>query len=87
MCSGFVRGALVDNGWRAIFYAVLLSLLVVFFSSMALHAFHHGTGELTFQNAMLDNVKLVLGALLGLVTGYTMGRSNPDKGSNEKPSA
>ena len=69
----------MDNGFRPIFYAVLLSLLVVFFTIASLHAFHHGQGDVTFQNAMLDNVKLVLGALLGLVTGYQMGKNSNDK--------
>jgi hypothetical protein len=65
--------------YKSIFYPLLLTAIVVYFSELALHGFHHGPTDAPFLSAMLDNVKLVLGALLGLVTGYTLGKSDNDK--------
>jgi hypothetical protein len=68
--------------FKSIFYPVLLTGVVIYFSSLGLHAFHHGGPDAIFETAMLDNTKLVLGALLGLVTGYVAG-----KAANDKPDA
>lgn len=68
--------------YKAIFYPILLTGIVVYFSTLGLHAFHHGGTDAAFETAMLDNTKLVLGALLGLVTGYQLG-----KGSDDKPTS
>lgn len=65
---------------KSLFYPVLLTAILVYFSMLGLHALHHGPTDTPFLTAMLDNTKLVLGALLGLVTGYQMG-----KGSNDTP--
>lgn len=65
---------------KSLFYPVLLTGILVYFSLLGLHALHHGAQDGPFQTAMLDNTKLVLGALLGLVTGYVAG-----KGSNDSP--
>jgi hypothetical protein len=67
---------------KSLFYPVLLTAVLVYFSLLGLHALHHGATDTVFETAMLDNTKLVLGALLGLVTGYQIGR-----GSNDKPAA
>ena len=60
---------------KSLFYPILLTGVIVFFSVLALHAFHHGGADAPFEAAMLDNTKLVLGALLGLVTGYVAGKA------------
>ena len=67
---------------KMLFYPLLLTGVVVYFSILALHGFHFGPNGHEFELAMLDNTKLVLGALLGLVTGYQIG-----KASNDKPAA
>lgn len=67
---------------KMLFYPLLLTAIVVYFSTLAVHGFHYGPYGKDFEAAMLDNTKLVLGALLGLVTGYQIG-----KGSNDKPAA
>ena len=64
---------------KSLFYPVLLTAIIVYFSLLGLHALHHGTSDTVFETAMLDNTKLVLGALLGLVTGYVAGKASNDK--------
>lgn len=59
---------------KSVFYPLLLTGVLVFFALLGLHAFHHGASDGPFEAAMLDNTKLVLGALLGLVTGYVAGK-------------
>jgi E3 ubiquitin-protein ligase DOA10 len=59
----------------------LLAFFVIYFSIIGWHAvFHIDTSspfEQAFMNAMLDNQKLVIGALLGLITGRAIGRGDP----------
>lgn len=72
----------VSDFTKIIFYPVLLVALIAFFTVLGLHAFHHGGTDLTFETTMLDNTKLVLGALLGLITGAGIGY-NAGKNENK----
>lgn len=57
---------------------LLLSFFVIYFSLLGLHAMHAGITETPFMSAMLDNEKLVIGALLGLITGRATAPKPPE---------
>jgi hypothetical protein len=68
-----------DNDFvKSLFYPLLLTAIIVYFSQLSVHALHHGPTDGPLLTATLDNTKLVLGALLGLVTGYVAGKASND---------
>lgn len=58
------------------FDKLLLLSLVVFFTLLAIY------GKSPSAQGMTDNVKLVLGALLGLITGRAMFRNGDSNGKD-----
>jgi hypothetical protein len=65
------------------FDKLLLGGAIVYFGQLAM--WHHGEQDSTFAQAMLDNQKLVLGALLGLITGRAIQRAADGKNGNGPP--
>ena len=62
--------------WKSNFDKLLLTFFVIYFSMIGWHAVFHidpsSPFEQAFMTAMLDNQKLVIGALLGLITGKAL---------------
>jgi hypothetical protein len=61
------------------FYVWVLLFLILYYSSVGIYALGHidtaNAWENNFMTAMLDNQKLVIGALLGLITGKKIAES------------
>jgi hypothetical protein len=74
------------------FYVWVLLFLILYYSSVGIYALGHidtaNAWENNFMTAMLDNQKLVIGALLGLITGKKIAESKdvpPDPPVVEPP--
>lgn len=62
------------GNWWGNFDKFLMSFFVVYFSLLGWFAVCGTQGNNPFALAMLDNEKLVIGALLGLITGRATAR-------------
>lgn len=69
-----------DHFWQK-FAEIVLLTLTFFFVGMAYWA--TWANHQDFMSAMLDNNKLVLGALLGLLTKAMLSRSTDNNGGND----
>jgi hypothetical protein len=69
------------------FIELLLSLLIIFFAILALHAYHHGISESGFVTFCTDNGKQLVAALLTITVARTAGnRKSDSNGGNNVPS-
>lgn len=71
------------------FYVWVLLFLILYYSSVGIYALSHidtaNAWENNFMTAMLDNQKLVIGALLGLITGRRIGEAAKDEPKPSEP--
>jgi hypothetical protein len=71
------------------FYVWVLLFLILYYSSVGIYALGHidtaNAWENNFMTAMLDNQKLVIGALLGLITGKKIAESKEEPPSVVTP--
>lgn len=91
MTIGFVKDDMLGVGafLNSHFDKLLLSFFILYFSLLGFHAVYilelhkieiNNPIVQSFMSAMLDNQKLVIGALLGLITGRAL--SGKNGGSN-----
>ncbi len=89
-----VLGIEVQMDWShfwANFDKLLLVFLVIYFSIIGWHAVYHidtaSPFEQKFMDSMLDNQKLIIGALLGLITGRAIQRQVDNAAGPPNPSS